>query len=285
MMKRILTGLVISVAMAGLAMAGPPELARMYADGAYAFQRCDFARAVQLRREAGQRGNADAQYSLGQIYEVGQYVPSDYAEAAKWYGLAAAQGFPAAIEKRGPDGSTRLNPPGSIAPASQDDLHAAQTASVRQFRPLAEQGQAEAQEKLGYMYSMGYGVAQNTAEAVSWWIKAAEQGNATAQWSLGLAYSCGEVSVPTNFGEAAKWLQRAAGHGFAAAQNSLGETYRDGKGVPKDYALAHMWFNLAAAKDNADAAKSRDDLEQNMPPDQIAEAQRLAREWKPTAGN
>jgi len=59
------------------------------------------------------------------------------------------------------------------------------------------------------------------------------------------------------------------------------------KGVPQDYALAHMWFNLSAsrateAKLRDSAAKSRDELAAQMTPDEIAEAQRLAREWKPT---
>ncbi len=56
--------------------------------------------------------------------------------------------------------------------------------------------------------------------------------------------------------------------------------YVAGQGVPKDYVLAHMWLNLAAAKRVKKAGKGRDLLEILMTPDQIAEAQRLAREWK-----
>jgi TPR repeat protein len=59
--------------------------------------------------------------------------------------------------------------------------------------------------------------------------------------------------------------------------------YEWGYGVPQDYAQAHMWFNLAGASGDADAIKKRDTIARKMTPDQIAEAQRLAREWKPTS--
>jgi uncharacterized protein len=61
--------------------------------------------------------------------------------------------------------------------------------------------------------------------------------------------------------------------------------YRFGwdKGGPggRDYVRAHMWFNLAAAQGDQDAAKARDDVAKLMTPAQIAEAQKLAREWRP----
>ena len=57
--------------------------------------------------------------------------------------------------------------------------------------------------------------------------------------------------------------------------------YENGDGVPQDYIQAHMWFNLAGARGDAQGIKDRDALSREMTPDQIAEAQRLAREWKP----
>jgi hypothetical protein len=70
------------------------------------------------------------------------------------------------------------------------------------------------------------------------------------------------------------------------AQYNLGEMYGVGLGVPQDYAQAHMWFNLAASRaeyaaTRDTAAKDRDELAAKMTPDQIAEAQRMAREWVP----
>jgi len=57
--------------------------------------------------------------------------------------------------------------------------------------------------------------------------------------------------------------------------------YEDGQGVTQDYVQAHMWYILAAAKDWESAGNIRDRLAEKMTPVQIAEAQRLAREWKP----
>jgi TPR repeat protein len=58
--------------------------------------------------------------------------------------------------------------------------------------------------------------------------------------------------------------------------------YEQGDGVLQDYVLAYMWYNLAAAQGAGVAAKDRDRVAARMTPEQIAEAQRLAREWKPT---
>ena len=72
-----------------------------------------------------------------------------------------------------------------------------------------------------------------------------------------------------------------AEQGDASAQYNLGQMYRNGQGVPQDYIQAHMWFNLATAQNDANAAKNRDIVAAKMAPAQIAEAQKMAREWKP----
>lgn len=93
--------------------------------------------------------------------------------------------------------------------------------------------------------------------------------------------------VPQEHAEAVKWYRRAAEQGHAHAQQSLGLKYFLGQGVPQGYVQVHMWLNLAASRlspgtDHDNAVKARDDfLAQRMTPAQIAEAQRLAREWKP----
>ena len=278
MLKPLVAGVVVAVMLEGAAVAESP-----YVAGVKAYHRCDFDQAVMLLREAAQQGSKDAQYFLGEMYEEGRFVPQSNLEALKWYSMAVAQGFPPALERLGADGTVTLAPhhrPG--AEETDPDIKAAQERAVIELRPLAEQGDADAQEKLGYMYSLGGGVPQDTIEATNWWLRAAEQGNATAQWELGLTYSCGEVSAPRNYGKAVKWFRLASEQGLPVAQNSLGEMYRDGNGVPKDYVLAYMWFNLAAAKGNIPSEIYRDNLARLMTRDQIAEAQRLARQWKPS---
>ncbi len=157
--------------------------------------------------------------------------------------------------------------------------------AIREWRPLANQGLADAQYNLGVMYRKGRGVPQDDAEAVKWYRKAAEQGHAVAQVSLGVMY--GERrGVTQDYAEALQWWRKAAEQGVAGAQNNLGVMYSYGRGVPQDYVQAHMWLNLAASRHppgekRDEAVKNRDNLAAKMTPAQISEAQKLAREWKP----
>jgi TPR repeat protein len=84
-----------------------------------------------------------------------------------------------------------------------------------------------------------------------------------------------------NCAEAMRWWRRAAEQGLAEAQTNLGNMYNNGEGVPQDSVLAHMWLNLAAAQGQEEAKTNRDIVAKRMTPAQLAEAQRLAREWKP----
>ncbi len=101
-----------------------------------------------------------------------------------------------------------------------------------------------------------------------------------AQINLGVMYSKGE-GVPQDDAEALRWYRRAAEQGDADAQFGLGLMYSLDLGVPLDYVQAHMWLSLAAKQGIERARKARDELAKKMTPAQIAEAQRLAREWKP----
>ncbi len=136
---------------------------------------------------------------------------------------------------------------------------------------------------LASMYDQGLGVKQDYAEAVKWHRKAAEQGVEISQISLGRAYASGR-GVPQNYNAAATWFREAAEAGSVWAQFYLGGLYYDGRGVPQDYVEAHKWFNLAASRyrpgqERDRFASLRDDVAKRMTPGQIAEAQRLAREW------
>jgi TPR repeat protein len=152
--------------------------------------------------------------------------------------------------------------------------------ALRLWRPLAEQGDARAQGILGVMYREGLGVPNDYAAAVAWSRKAAEQGSAPAQFDLGHMYLEG-LGVSQDYAMAMSWYRKAAEQGNGPAQYNLGLMYAHGRGVPQDFVQAHMWLNLAAAQNTGDAIKSRDTLAAMMTPAQLAEAQKLAREWKP----
>jgi uncharacterized protein len=104
-------------------------------------------------------------------------------------------------------------------------------------------------------------------------------------------YQLGEV-VPQNYTEAAKWYRRAAEQGLAVAQFALGAIYARRQGVPEDLVRAHMWLSLSAAhaaqirgaqKLARDAQELRDNVAQNMTPEQLMEAEQLTQGWKPKA--
>lgn len=115
---------------------------------------------------------------------------------------------------------------------------------------------------------------------LSEWLELARQGNAVAQEHLCLIYHQGD-GVRQDFREALRWFRLAADQGNTDAQTSLGLMYEDGEGVPKDYVQAHMWYNLASAGGDASAKRFRDAIEALMTLPQIAQAQALARAWKP----
>ena len=159
--------------------------------------------------------------------------------------------------------------------------------AFRLMKPLAEKGDAKAQHNLGVMYDYGRGVPQDTTKALKWYRRAADQGIPDAQHNLGLMYYYGQ-GVPQSYIKAARWYRRAADQGMPDSQVNLGIMYYHGQGVSQNYVLAHMWLNLAGSqypasvrKNVNDAVHYRDIVDAKMTPAQIAEAQRLAREWKP----
>jgi uncharacterized protein len=108
----------------------------------------------------------------------------------------------------------------------------------------------------------------------------AERGNIRAQALLGFSYASGS-GVPQDYAEAAKWYQRAADTGDDIAQYNIGIMHQNGQGVPQDLVRAYMWLDLAAMRGHQGAAMDRDKLVKSMTAAQIAEAQELARKWKP----
>ncbi len=152
-------------------------------------------------------------------------------------------------------------------------------ATVKEWREAAERGSAWAQYNLGLMYDSGDGVAEDDEQAMKWYQKAAEQGLADAQNNLGGMYINGE-GVAEDDVEAVKWFRKAAEQGNAEAQLGLGVMYANGRGVPQNEVLAHRWWNLAGAQGHTIARKNMELIANYMTKEQIADAQRMAREWQ-----
>src|SRR5215471_15127811 len=160
-------------------------------------------------------------------------------------------------------------------------------AALRLARPLAEQNNAAAEAILGRLYARGRGVTLDEAEAVKWFRRAAEHGSAAAEFNLGNLYAEGK-GVPQDYSEAVKWYRMAAERGDPQAQYNLGLAYAKGEGVAEDNVSAHAWLNIAAARFPASdttnrgvAVASREAVANRMSPEEMAEAQKRAREWTP----
>jgi len=150
-----------------------------------------------------------------------------------------------------------------------------------EIRAGADKGDAKARYELGRAFFSGtLGVARDETEAVKWFRKAAEQNVADAQYNLGVCYAIGQ-GVTEDDAEAVKWFRKAAEQNYADAQYNLGVCYDSGEGVAKDEIEAYKWWLLAAGHGNDDAKYNMTIVENKMTREQIAEGQRLARDFKP----
>src|ERR1700730_13929377 len=170
----------------------------------------------------------------------------------------------------------QTTPPSQAAVTSLSQQPKWTEADRKKLLAKAQRGDRGSQMWLGAAYEQGWFGKPNFHEALKWFRKAAAQGDPDAQTSLGQMYQDGE-GVQRNCAEAAKWYRRAAEHvpdlgGAGQGRNNLGLLYLN-VGVPKNYVLAYMWFALASVDTNLKEAAS------HMTPAQVAQAQRMARDW------
>lgn len=153
----------------------------------------------------------------------------------------------------------------TLAPALADDLQDGiaainrkdYPAAIKLLQPLARDGNAQAQLRLGLMYYHGHGVRESDAQAVLWFERAARQGNAQAQFQLGNMYAYGLADPKVDVDSprlAAQWYFEAARQGHADAQYSLGILFLTGSGVVQSTDEATKWIRRAAAAGHPDAA-------------------------------
>tara|TARA_R110002124_G_scaffold51118_1_gene147934 strand:- start:18 stop:602 length:585 start_codon:yes stop_codon:yes gene_type:complete len=140
---------------------------------------------------------------------------------------------------------------------------------------LAEQGDANSQFNLGYMYRKGEGVIQSNKQAIEWYTKSAVQGYAVAQLMLGLLYDEGK-GVTKDYKRAVKWYTKAAMNGEANAQYSLAVMHDNGRGVIQSDKKAYIWWSIAVANGNHFAIKGRDRMAEKLSQKTLEEAQEEA---------
>lgn len=153
--------------------------------------------------------------------------------------------------------------------------------ALKEFMPLAEQGNADAQAFLAKMYWMGNGVLKDPERAIKWFKASAVQGNADAQFFLGSYY----LLPHRDIAEGLKWLRLSAEQGNQDAQLLLGKAYLDGNNeLPRDPIQAEKWLRLAANKNLEFYQNELHSAEGQMTPDQIAKGKALAEAFRPKHG-
>src|SRR6476661_484640 len=163
-------------------------------------------------------------------------------------------------------------------PPASDNAVTDRAAETETVIANAERGTAEDQYNLGLRYEKGMGVPQSYTEAARWYRLAAMQGYREGQYKLCEMSERGQ-GVPQDYQESLRWCGLAAEQGHGRAMFVIGRLYHTAHGVPHDLVRAHMWYNLATAHGYDDGKRWRDRVADEMSPSQIAEAQKLAREW------
>jgi uncharacterized protein len=276
-----------TLAFAVNAHAGPLE------DAEAAVRNGDYAAAMQTFLTLADQGDTRAQRDIGIMCLKGQGVPQNFGEGMRWIRLAANGGLPEAQNEVGISYQRGWG-------VERNDAEA-----VKWFRLAADQGGlVAAQINLADTYALGRGLPQNFGEALKWYRIAADQGSPYAENVVGLAYEHG-VSVAQDDAEAFRWYRRAANKIYDRPGNTWIHTpqynfaamYASGRGTAQDYVRALMWFTLAVAfgdtkspdeagvnllgTSKSTAVEQRDRLLPLMTSAQIAEAEKLAREWRP----
>jgi uncharacterized protein len=252
----------------------------------------DYVTALRLLGTLADENNAYAERILGIMYIKGQGVPRDYATGMRWMRLAADKGLADAQNEVG-----ILFQQGWGAERNEAE-------AVKWFRLAADQGSVIAQNNLADTFAQGRGVPQNLREAFKWYQIAADQSSSYAENVIGIAYEHG-LYFTQDYAEAFRWYRRAANKIYDrpgntwihSPQYNIGAMYASGRGTAQDNVRALMWFTLAAAfgdtkppdpfgiklvdTSTSTAPEQRDRLVALMTSAQIAEAEKLAQEWRP----
>ncbi|MBL7480493.1 tetratricopeptide repeat protein [Legionella bononiensis] len=219
---------------------------------------------------SAEQGNPEAQYLLGQFYQLGELGEPDYNQAKLWYQKAATQ-LPKASVALGfiyetvDDNYADALKSYEMASEQGDVLGDYNLALMYEygkgvpvdyqkakalFTTAADKGVDEAMNQLGGMYFYGLGQPRNAQQALSWYKKAAELGNSNALYALGLLSETG-VATKLDFPDALKYYKEASDKGNEKAMLALARMYHYGLGVEKDPRVSASIYEKLAERQNA----------------------------------
>ena len=250
----------------------------------------DFKQKFDWLLKAAVQEHGLAQWELGTIYEQGEdlfesfRVDPNYYEARKWYEKAANNGLDVGMESLG-----RLY-------ANGKGVSRNYAMAIRWFEAAIREGNSGALLALGSLYELGKGVPRDQKKAEELYSTAvsrgsfvatelakervgAAKGDADAEYRLGELWLGGGVGLVEDIDEALRLINKAADKFHPGAISALGFMYKKGWKVPQDYVMACKWYNIGAALGDGRSKHERDAIAKMMTPSQLADAQKLAREW------
>ena len=204
----------------------------------------DWLKSYREIEEAARKGDAGAQFQLGELYFQNTGIPPE--EASKWFWKAAEQGHAGAQCFLG------------IYFLSAGESQVGKEA-IHWLQRSARQGYPLAQKLLGSCYLNGDGVKKNPQEALKWFRRSAAQGDGESIFRLGVGYAEGS-GVKKNLKRGVEYLHQAAEEGYPDAQYTLGLYYRCGNRNPSDKEEAQKWLARAAALGHNEALKELKEL-------------------------
>lgn len=293
--------LVVSIAWcAGLAAQGVD----WYQAWVDALRQKDTARAAILARDAAGQGDLRGKYAYAIMLRDGVGMPRDSTEARRLMGEAAAAGVAAAANDVGLMAMRGIGGPVDLDAAHDHFSRAAEQghaeamyhlssvlgspsftrrdaiASFAAAHRSALAGHVPAYSRIGFLMLRGEGVTKDAERAVEWLKQGAEKGDRQSTAYLGWALVTG-TGIGRNAQTGERLLITAANTGNLWAMGTLSELYRQGTVLSRDYARAYIWATVALGQGSSLATlrTARDELEKQLSPDQIASAQREARQW------
>ena len=177
--------------------------------------------AIAHYEKAAQAGSGKAQYRLGLLYSAGIKTPKDDVKADKWLAAAAAQGdedAAALLEQRSSNAISQRDKEFFNA----ENLHAAgqykEAAAI--WQQLTNAGDTRSRTRLAWMYEAGQGMPRDLDKAATLFKQSAEEGDAEAQYALAVMLQTGKGQTQ-NPEAAQRWLQRAAVQDYGPAKEAL----------------------------------------------------------------
>jgi uncharacterized protein len=229
----------------------------------------DYALAMKLYTPLAEKDDAEAQFNLGVMNQLGQGTDKNDKAAVKWFEKSAALGNPEAQVKLG-----------EMYHEGKGVEKNSKTAAEL-YAKAADAGSPAAMNNLAYLYYLGEGVKQDFNIARKMFERAADKGVADAQYNLGTMYDEGKGMEKPDSTTAVGWFLKAAAQGNPEAQFALGYLHFSGRGVEPNTVEAYKWLKLAVNAGKEEAVRGLAGVTVSMSKEQIAEGDKLVEAWKP----